>query len=180
MYPNVQTLGYVDTALGGNATVRQQIDMYASWANVSALHGVFVDHAPWENDEGGVTRTYLANVSAAVRAAQWADKGVVVWNSGHVLDKEVVGDQGPDVVVVYEGTYGDMPRREEIHAQLHGRRDGYAMLVHSAPGDLGRVGLRKIVERVRRDVEWLYVTDLEEGVYENYPSFWEEWLDVLW
>jgi hypothetical protein len=36
------------------------------------------------------------------------------------------------------------------------------------------------VERVRRDVEWLYVTDLTKDFYSDYGSNWEGWLDVAW
>jgi hypothetical protein len=40
--------------------------------------------------------------------------------------------------------------------------------------------LRKIVENVRRDVEWLYVTDLTDNVYEGFGSLLETWLGVTW
>jgi hypothetical protein len=42
-------------------------------------------------------------------------------------------------------------------ASSNGARQGYAMLIHSVPGAIKRT---KIVENTRRDVEWLYVTDL--------------------
>jgi hypothetical protein len=65
-------------------------------------------------------------------------------------------------------------------AAVHGQRKNYAMLVNSVPGDLGRGGLRKIIEDVRREVEWLHFTDLTDNVYTAYGSSWEEWLDVTW
>lgn len=37
-----------------------------------------------------------------------------------------------------------------------------------------------IVERVRKDVEWVYVTDREEDVYGGYSGCWEKWLDIVW
>jgi hypothetical protein len=54
------------------------------------------------------------------------------------------------------------------------------MLINSVPKDIGRGGLRRIVESVRREVEWLYVTDLTDNVYTGYGSVWEDWLDVSW
>ncbi|KAF1919940.1 Spherulation-specific family 4-domain-containing protein [Ampelomyces quisqualis] len=184
MYPNVRTVGYIDTANGTvpNTTVRAQAATYAGWRNVSEemdVRGVYFDRAPSAEGEG-----YLRNVSGAVRG--WGggegEAGLVVVNTGRV---PVVNSTAleADITVVFEGAYVDLPAREELSmqlAELKGARERYAMLVHSVPKDLGRGGLRRIVERVRRDVEWLYVTDLTEDVYSGYPSFWEDWLDVTW
>lgn len=70
-----------------------------------------------------------------------------------------------------------MPSRAELSKQvseLGGWRKKYGMLIHSVPRDLGRGGLRRIVERVRRDVKWAYVTDREEDVYGGFSGCWEE------
>ena len=190
MYPNVQTLGYIDTGHGNvtNATVRAQIATYAGWKNVTkglALHGIYFDQTPWKDDEDGVAKAYLRNVSATVRHTDgWArpGEGLVVHNPGRVPDAEMMAYR-PDIVVVYEGTYEDMPSRERLHAQVaeaKGDRKDYAMLVHSVPKDLHRGGLRKILERIRRDVEWLYVTDLVVDEYAGYGSLLELWLSVAW
>jgi hypothetical protein len=190
IYPNVQTLGYINTANGTmlNATVRTEIATYAGWSNVTkdlALDGIYFDQTPSKNDEKGVAKEYLRNVSSTVRDTDgWTEgrKGLVVHNAGHLPDTEMM-EYAPDIVVVFESVYSDMPERQALNAELataKGGREGYAMLVHSVPKDLGRGGLRKIVERVRRDVEWLYVTDLTDNVYTGYSSFWEEWLDVAW
>ncbi|KAH8724895.1 hypothetical protein GQ44DRAFT_707982 [Phaeosphaeriaceae sp. PMI808] len=87
----------------------------------------------------------------------------------------------PDITVIFEGNYEDLPQRDELHTHLtatRNHRDDYAMLIHNVARDAGPVGLRKIIERVRRDVEWLYVTDLTDKT--GYGSFWEDWLDVTW
>jgi hypothetical protein len=189
VYPNVQTLGYIDT-FGGllpNATVRAQIATYAGWKEVSpgmALRGIYFDRTPSSNDGDGLVRNYLQNVSETVRQTQgWSQAhGLVVYNPGRVPDPEV-RLHAPDVMVVFEGTYADMPGRETLHKELEeaeGQRGDWAMMVHSAPKDLGRGGLRRIVESVRRDVEWLYVTDLTKSVYQGYGTDLEEWLDVMW
>jgi hypothetical protein len=189
-FANVQVLGYIDTANGTmlNATVRTQIATYAGWSNVTedfALDGIFFDRTPWKNDDEGKVQAYLRNVSATVRTADgWADgrKGLVVHNSGHIPDADLM-DEKPDILVMFEGAYSDMPERKALHAELaaaKGERESFAMLVNSVPGDLGRGGLRRIVESVRRDVEWLYLTNLTDNVYAGYSSFWEQWLDVSW
>jgi hypothetical protein len=190
IYPNVRILGYINT-LGAtlpNPTVRAQIATYALWSNVThelALHGIFFDQTPWRDDGSGDAREYMRNVSdTAKRSAGWAGEheGVVVYNPGRVPEIDLMAYK-PDVTVVFEGRYVDVPKREELAAKLQaamGGRESYAMLINSVPKELGRGGLRKIVESVRREVEWLYVTDLTEDVYTGYGSVWEDWLDVAW
>lgn len=57
-------------------------------------------------------------------------------------------------------------------------RDRLDMMIRGTPRDLGRGGLRKIVEMVRGDVEWVYVTDgVDSG--EGYARVWDNWMDVL-
>ena len=188
IYPNVRTLGYIDTAHGtiSSTSVRAQIATYAGWKNVSdglAMHGIYFDQTPWQDDEDGVAKVYLRNVSATVRHTNgWAGvgEGLVVHNPGRVPDKELMAYR-PDLVVVYEGTYNDMPSRDTLHGQLagaKGHREDFAMLVHSVPKELGRGGLRKIVEKVKKDVQWLYLTDLAEDLYTGYGSILEDWLGV--
>lgn len=190
LYPNVRTLGYIDVAnaMMPNATVRTQIATYAGWANVSdglAIHGIFFNRAPWKNDANGTVEKYMRNVSATVRSTRgWAGEkeGMVVFSTGRIPDEDLMAIE-PKITVIFEGMYSELPDKEELNVQLkktNGTRENFAMLVHSAPSDLGRGGLRKIVERVRKDVEWLFVTDLTQDVYSKYSSFWVDWLDVLW
>ena len=189
-YPNVRTLGYIDTANGSvpNTTVRAQVATYAGWANVTdglALHGIYFDATPWRDSEDGMARAYMRNVSATVRhTTGWAGEGegIVVHNPGRVPDKEMMAYK-PDIVVAFEGAFAGLPSRDKLHGQLadkKGGRDDYAMLVHSMPSHLGRGGLRRIIESVRIDVQWLYMTDLTADVYTGYGSLLETWLDVAW
>jgi hypothetical protein len=189
-FSNVRTLGYIDTVGGSksNATVRAQIATYVGWNNVTeglTLSEVYFDHTLWEDDGDGVAKAYLGNVSAAVRQTDgWSGlgEGLVVHNPGRVPDAEMLSCR-PDLVVMYEGTYDDMPSREKLHAQVAAAkrdRTDVAMLVHSTPEALTRGGLRRIIDNVRRDVKWLYVTDLDEDVYADYGSLLERWLSVAW
>lgn len=190
VYSNVLTLGYVDTSGGkrDNATVRAEIATYAGWNNVSAdfaLHGIYFDHTPWKHDEKGEAKEYLRNISATVRHTDgWAGPGeaIVVHDPGRLPDVELMAYK-PDITVIFNGTYDELPTREALDTALKGRkerRDDFAMLAHSVPSDLGRTGLRKIVESLRREVEWLCVTDLKDQVWNGYASFLEEFLDITW
>lgn len=190
IYPNVQIVGYINVANGtmANATVRTEMATYAGWGNVTkglALDGIYFDQAPWKGDEQGLIKAYMQNVSTAVRKADgWSSnrEGLVVYNSGRLPDMGLM-DTKPEITVVFEGAYSDMPEEKTLSTQLaaaKGGRESYAMLVNLTPGDLRRGGLRRIVGRVRRDVEWLYVTDLMDNVNTMYGSFWEEWLDLIW
>lgn len=80
-------------------------------------------------------------------------------------------------------TYDDIRSREKLHAQVAAAkrdRTNVAMLVHSTPEALSWGGLRRIIDKVRRGVEWLYVTDLDEDMYADYGSLLERWLSVAW
>lgn len=167
----------------------KQIATYAGWKNVTqglGLHDIYFDHTPWQDDDLGIAKAYLANVIAAVRQADsWMapGEGVVVHNSGQVPDAGILLAWRSDLVVTFEGTYGEMTGREEVHAQVKaaGReREEAAMLVKGVPKTLGLGGLRRIIENVSRDVEWLYVTDLLDGPYVGYGSMFERWLTVAW
>jgi hypothetical protein len=190
IYPNVRALGYINTMQGTmpNATVRAQIATYAQWSNVTdelSLHGIFFDQTPWHDDGSEEVREYMRNVSKTAKgSAGWAgeQEGVVVYNPGRVPEIDLMA-YAPDITIVFEGKYADVPKREDLRPKLQaamGGRESYAMLINSVPKDLGRGGLRKIVESVRREVEWLYVTDLTEDVYTGYGSVWEDWLNVAW
>ncbi|KAF2828955.1 hypothetical protein CC86DRAFT_392221 [Ophiobolus disseminans] len=190
VFPNMQTLGYIDTSHGNatNTTVRAQIATYAGWQNVTeglALHDIYFDQTPWEDDDEGVAAAYLRNVSVTVRHTDgWAGpgEGLVMHNPGRVPDVGLMADR-PDMVVVYEGIYDNMPSRETLHAQVReakGDRKDFAMLVRSIPNDLGRGGLRKVVERVRRDVQWLirahpnlrFLCTINPHNGPGYPPWW--------
>lgn len=189
VHTNVQTLGYIDAAQGtrDNASIRTEIATYAGWANVSTnlgLDGIYFDHTPWQYSDGA--RAFLENITAVVRRdadnAGFGQTPIVVHNPGRVPDKGLTASR-PDITVVFEGAYADLPRKTKLHhlvEQTGSDREELALLVHSAPADLGTGGLRKVVDDVRRDVEWLFVTDLSENVYDDYGSVWEQWLNVMW
>lgn len=189
VYPNVQALGYINTANGtrDNATIHKEIATYAGWSDISgsnssALHGIYFDQTPYANFNG--SQAYLKNITATVRESSgFGQTPFIVHNTGCVPDASLVAHP-PDVVVIFQGGYADMPGRHEVHyarEKLKVGRENMAMLVNSVPQNLGRTGLRKIVDNARRDVEWLYVSDLTDNVYTSgNNSVLRNWLDVSW
>lgn len=185
-HQNVQALGYIDTASGkqNQSLVRAEIARYAGWFNQSAefgLHGIYFDHTPWKFDNE--TQLYLRNLSSAVRHAEGFHDGVLVaHNPGRVPDDKVIASLQPNITVVYEGVYTDMPRADKLHEMLNettSNRQMHALFVNSVPSNLGRPAVRRIVEDVRKEVQWLYLTDLVDAVYSSYGSLWTQWLDLV-
>ena len=183
--PNVQTIGYVDTAYGSrdNETVRKEIVTYAGWNNSGiAISGIFFDHTPAEDMNNA--RAYLKNVSVTVRHSEgFLEPSLVVHNPGKVPEKNMKSYHA-DVTVVFDGEFKDMPERKELKAKLrdlNGRREDFAEIVHSVPRTISRGGVRKIINSARRNVGWLFVTDrLGDNKYEWYSDRWEEFLDLTW
>ncbi|KAL1593250.1 hypothetical protein SLS60_010858 [Paraconiothyrium brasiliense] len=181
--PNAHTIGYIDTAYGSRDSdkVRKDIATYAGWNNSNiAISGIFFDHTPAEDVDD--SRAYLKNVSATVRHSEgFLEPTLVVHNPGKMPDANMTSYHA-DVTVVYEGEYKEMPARDEIKAklcELHGRREDYAEIVHSVPGNITRGGMRKIINDVRRNVEWLFITDrMGDNKYEWYSNRLEEFLDL--
>ncbi|UPX18769.1 uncharacterized protein EKO05_0009060 [Ascochyta rabiei] len=188
VFPHVQTLGYIRTAGGtrDNATIRAEIATYSGWSNFQdlKLNGIFFDQTP-SKDEGSA-REYLRNISATVRHSEgFLEPRLVVHNPGCAPDAGLVRYR-VDVVVVFEGLYSDLPSREQLKNQskdleqhnMH--RENFGMLIHSTPSNIGNIGLRKVIDSLRRDTQWLYITDLIEDVYDGYGSLWEQWLSLTW
>lgn len=184
--PNVRTVGYIDTKNGNreNTTVREEIATYAGWNNTDglAIHGIFFDRTPSQDVDDA--RGYLKNISAKVRHSEgFLEPKLVIHNPG-VVPNASLASYRADITVVFEGAYEELPKRDDMKAklsELQGRRDEFAYFVHSVPKDIRRGGIRKIVDRTRRDVEWLFVTTLVgEKRYEGYGGMWEGFLELTW
>lgn len=87
-YPNVKTLGYVDTSNTNRAysAVVSDIDVYASWANYPntsyniSIAGIFFDDV--NNTVSEAVTTYMHNASAYAYATVPSDITPVVFNPG--------------------------------------------------------------------------------------------------
>ncbi|KAL6710346.1 hypothetical protein ACN47E_009292 [Coniothyrium glycines] len=191
-WPNVQLLGYIDT-LGGavpNTTVREQVNKFANFST-DAVHnatfcGVFFDHAPYNASNSTVP--YLNLIGEMVRNESVFGEGpLIVHSPGQVpvYNASLMAVAStPNISIVFDGAYSDLPTREGSHAlrkEMHGQREEMGMFVHSVPSTMSKVDLRKIVERLRRDVEWVYVSsdDGGDGVLGD-DALLDKWLDVLW
>jgi hypothetical protein len=185
VYSHVQTLGFIPTDGGtrDNATVRAEIATYSGWSKFQdlKLNGIYFDQTPYKDE--GDARDYLKNISATVQNSEgFLEPRLVVHNPGRVPDFELVQYEA-DMIVVFEGAYSELPSREQLRdnvKRLGKRRQNLGMMVHSTPPGIGNVGLRKVVENMRRNVEWLYITDLTENVHGDYGTLWEQWLDLVW
>jgi hypothetical protein len=185
VFGNVQTVGYIDTVGGtrDNTTVRKEVATYAGWNKSGiAIHGIYFDHTPSSNTDN--EREYLKNITAMVRDAKgFLEPSVVVHNPGVVPDVNLTAYHA-DVTVVFESEYKDLSPRHGMHEKLKrlgGRREDYAYMVYGLSGDVSRGGMRKIIDGVRRDVQWLYMTNQAgEERYKRYSGRWEEFLDLIW
>lgn len=182
---NVQTIGYIDMDGGKRSKVgvRKDIATYAGW-NMSgiAIHGIYFDRTPLQDLDDG--QAYLKNMSAAVRhEAGFLEPKMVVYGAGAVPHTNMT-NYDADIVVVFEGEYEDLPARADTRGKvkaLGGTREDYAYIVHSVPAEVTRGGIRKIVDGLRRDVKWLFVTDQGgDERYEKCSGRWEEFLSLIW
>ncbi|KAF2788862.1 hypothetical protein K505DRAFT_285346 [Melanomma pulvis-pyrius CBS 109.77] len=156
-FTNVQILGYVNTDGGNrdNKTVRQEVETYAGWNTTAglAMHGIFFDQTPFEDSPQA--RRYLKNISTTVKRS----KGIkwprtVIHNPGVVPNANLTISQ-VDITVVFEGVYGKVESRGAMKrrlAKIPGDRSNYGVLVHSAPADISRGGLRRLINNVRQNV----------------------------
>ena len=182
---NVQAIGYVDTdyASRDREAVLKDIAIYAGWNKSDiAISGIFFDRTPSEDVNDA--RAYLKNVSATVRHSEgFLNPAIVVHNSGKIPNENITGYH-VDVTVVFDGEYDNLPSQKAFKAKLRGlkgRREDYAEVVHSVPRTISRGGVRGIINRARKNVGWLYVTDrLGDNRYEWYSDRWEEFLDLIW
>jgi hypothetical protein len=182
VYPNVRTIGYINTARGtrGNATVNQEIETYAARSEHPGfgLDGIFFDQTPTEDSLQ--SRAYLRNISATVKhSIKFREPRLVVLNPGTVSDANLTNPYA-DITVVFEGAYMDMPTHDETKSRLTRRRENIAYLINSVPDDFGKGRLRKVINEARKDVEWLFITSRSEDVYSDFSSIWDEFLDLLW
>ncbi|KAF2645201.1 hypothetical protein P280DRAFT_360715, partial [Massarina eburnea CBS 473.64] len=175
---NVQTVGYIDTERGtrDSAAVRKEIETYAGWNQSKiAISGIFFNNTPYEEWEhgqrkrgahtmwSGTAESYLQNVTATVRQAQGLLEPKLVLHSPGRVPQVSLTSAHVDLTVVFEGTYTELPSKTSMREKLKalgGRREKYAYLVYDVPKEISRGGIRRIVDGMRRNAAWLFVTSL--------------------
>jgi hypothetical protein len=182
VYPNVRTIGYINTARGtrGNAAVNQETETYAAWSEHPGLglDGIFFDQTP--TVDSLQSRAYLRNISATVKhSIKFREPRLVVLNPGTVPDANSTNPY-VDITVVFEGSYMDMPTHDEMKIPLARKRKNGAYLINSVPDNIGKGKLRRVINEAKKDVEWLFITSRSEDVYSDFSSIWDEFLDLLW
>ncbi|KAF2108082.1 Spherulation-specific family 4 [Lophiotrema nucula] len=182
--PNVQAVGYIQTNRGNrtNETVYSDIDVYGQWAKKHQLgvHGIFFHHTPVEDSPHN--RGYLKNITKAVRNTTGIlAPQTVIFNPGAIPNVNLT-HAGADVTIIYEGSYFTVPKQEELKTRLSnitGTRPNYGMLVLAMPTNIRRPDLRRLINDARRDIGYLYATDLYEGYYENWGGKWWDFVDLV-
>lgn len=184
IYDNVRTVGYINTKGGKRdiGTVNHEVGTYSGWSGRPdlALNGIFFDQTP---STGSIeTNSYLNNISATVKHSKFNSPNLVIHSPGSIPSEELkVADL--DITIICEGEFGDIPPHEEFRrklGKLSTRRENYGVLLHSLPEELGRIGVRKVIDELRKDVQYVFMTDRTEKVYEGFGTFWEDFVDLSW
>jgi hypothetical protein len=177
----VQTIGYIDSRK--DSTVLKEIETYASWTKTSGLsmYGIFFDRTPFEDT--AENNEYLRNISAAVKHAdgiQWPR--LVVHNPG-VVPNANLSSTFVDVTIVFDGQYKDVEERKDMKkrlAKFPGNRANYGMVIHSLPEKIRRGGLRKLINSVKQNVKYMFITTLDEKYGKGFGSRWSDFLSLTW
>lgn len=193
-HTNVQVVGYTTTSYGTrpNSIVNDEIRTYASWSETPglALDGIFFDQTPYQSSNETLeaeARNYLRNISLTVKHSQgFREPRLVIHNPGRMPNVNLMTPQ-VDITIVFEGMYADVPEHEELRKRLSKpgeglgrRRENYGSLVYGLPESIGKGGLRRLINGLKKDMQYMLVTDLNEGRYEGWGSRWEEFLDLCW
>jgi hypothetical protein len=185
MLSNIKTVGYIDTARRSraNTVVITEIETYAGWSQKSGLtvDGIFFDQTPTRGSND--TEYYTRNISGTVKhSSGFLEPRLVIQNSGQVPDASLLNAY-IDLTVVFEGAYENIPAREQMKAslgRLPGSRQDFGALVHSFPQKKGRVALRRLINGLKKDVQYIFLTDRSEGVYNAFGKIWDVVLNLLW
>ncbi|RDL41762.1 Uncharacterized protein BP5553_01741 [Venustampulla echinocandica] len=104
---NVRTLGYVPTnwATRDMATVEQEIDCYAAWANYTEANirvsGIFFDEAPSAANSDNLS--YMGNVTSYARTALGPGTDHMTFNPGVFVDPAWY--KIADEIIIFENTW---------------------------------------------------------------------------
>ncbi|KAF2277318.1 uncharacterized protein EI97DRAFT_457346 [Westerdykella ornata] len=113
----------------------------------------------------------MNNITATVKHSDgFSAPRVVIQNPGQVPAPEMISSY-VDVTIVFEGRYERVPDRDAMKEQLvdlPGSRDNYGVLIHSLPKYISNVKLRRLINDLKKDLRFIYTTDLEEDVYEGF------------
>ncbi|KAF6225920.1 hypothetical protein HO173_012692 [Letharia columbiana] len=167
-YPNVQTLGYVDTANTNRAysAVTSDISVYAKWtsytkANIS-IAGIFFDDV--NNTASSAVNTYMHNASAYAYATVPSDVTPVVFNPGALAPTQLFSYC--DTMVEFENPFSSYKNDTTIATIPSAYRDQSAILVYSTPAT---ANVKSLVHTMALDgIEAVYFG--ADCCYDTFPA----------
>ena len=136
-YPNVMTLGYVDTSYTNRAysAVIQDINTYASWWNCNepgyniSIDGIFFDDV--SNKASSAVYTYMKNASSYAYAQVPSDVTPVIFNPGALAPTQLFSYC--DTMIEFENLTSSYQNDTTIESIPSGYRAQSAILVTNTP-----------------------------------------------
>lgn len=142
-YPNVLTLGYVDTKFTQRtmSAVIIDVDAYGSWASYSAANisigGIFFDDV--NNTASDDVYTYMSEASAYARSKVNPGATQVVFNPGSIAPTPLFDDC--DTIVEFENPYSSYLGAATIETIPSEYRDQSAIIAYDAPSGMDVAGV---------------------------------------
>jgi len=134
-YPNVQTVGYVDTAHGARpiADVNAEVDVYAGWTSSGSaslkIGGIYFDDVSAET----TSSMYSYYQGAAEHARSSIPSAHVAFNPGTIAPTQYFSYC--DTMVEFEASYSDYQSQNPIQKIPEEFREKTALQVYSTPED---------------------------------------------
>ena len=134
-YPNVNTVGYVDTAHGQRdiSSVNADVDVYASWAGDGtadiAIGGIYFDDV--SSEDSSAMYSYYESAAAHARSSIKASPAHVVFNPGYRAPTQLFAYA--DTVVEFEDSLAAYESGGIIDQIPAGFRGQSALQVYSTP-----------------------------------------------
>lgn len=132
-YPNVKTLGYVDTSYTNRAysAVIADINTYANWssykhANIS-MAGIFLDDVT--DSTSKAAHQYMRNVSSYAYAKVPSKVTPVIFNPGAIIDDTYFGYC--DTMIEYEGSFSGYANQTTINKIPAAYRKQTAIVIYN-------------------------------------------------
>lgn len=135
-YPNVMTVGYVDTAHGDKAlaAVTAEVDVYAKWASYNSsanisIGGIYFDDV--SSDETTTMYSYYQSAAEHARSSMPSQATQVVFNPGTVAPTQLFSYC--DTMIEFEASFSDYEGENPIQEIPGEYRGKSALQVYSTP-----------------------------------------------
>ena len=170
-YPNVMTLGYVDTSYTNRSysAVIQDIDTYASWWNCNeggknvSIDGIFFDDV--NNNGSSAVNTYMKNASSYAYAQVPSDVTPVIFNPGALAPTQLF--TYCTTMVEFENLYSLYNNVTTIKTIPSGYRAQSAILVTNTPET--NAPIASLVHTMASyGIEAVYFTTDKDPAYQKY------------